>query len=84
MSEDVLLTPKEVAARVHRSDRALQRWRQTRQGPPFIKLGSRILYPEDAFLEWLSKKQRFRSTSDYGGGNVMAWCGLFAHMRSRS
>jgi len=33
--------------------RTLRLWRQQRRGPPYIKLGPTILYPEDGFRDWL-------------------------------
>jgi hypothetical protein len=36
-----------------KSPRTLQRWRALRSGPPFIKLGNRILYPKGDLLRWV-------------------------------
>lgn len=30
----------------------LANWRSQRRGPPFIKLGSKVLYPVDKLEEW--------------------------------
>ncbi len=40
-------------------ERTLAKWREQRVGPPWIKFGKTILYPEDDFEEWLrSQVQR--------------------------
>ena len=72
MSE-ILLTPAHVAKRVHRSERTLERWRKEGRGPRFLKFGNRILYSEADVDEWLSKKPHYRSTSEFSGGNPIAW-----------
>jgi hypothetical protein len=83
MGAPKLLTAKQVAPRVNRSDRTLQCWRNEGKGPRFIKYGNRIAYPEDLLEEWLAKKPRYRSTSEYSGGNPIAWCGLLSQMRTK-
>jgi aromatic ring-cleaving dioxygenase len=39
------------------SKRMLQRWRERRIGPPWVKMGKTILYPDDGFRAWLKKLQ---------------------------
>jgi len=39
------LTSKEVAGRWRLSDQTLANWRSAGKGPPFIRVGSRVLYP---------------------------------------
>jgi len=39
-----LLRERELATRWGASPRTLQRWRAERYGPPFLRLGGRILY----------------------------------------
>lgn len=34
------------------SPRTLERWRITNQGPSFLKLGKRVLYPEQLLEHW--------------------------------
>lgn len=41
------------AKKLGRSVRTLRQWRQRRCGPPFVKAGSLILYPEAGFPIWL-------------------------------
>lgn len=45
MSERAYLTSKEVADRWRLSDQTLANWRHAGKGPPFIRVGSRVLYP---------------------------------------
>lgn len=62
------LTPPEVSERYggHLSVNTLTKWRNDgqRQGPPFLKLGSKIVYPLDALVEW-EKSRLFRAVQDY-------------------
>ena len=44
-SERPYLTSKEVADRWRLSDQTLANWRSAGKGPPFIRVGSRVLYP---------------------------------------
>ncbi len=39
-----LITPRTLAARWGLSEKTLERWRMTGNGPTFLKLGSRVLY----------------------------------------
>jgi hypothetical protein len=45
MGERAYLTSKEVADRWRLSDQMLANWRYAGKGPPFIRVGSRVLYP---------------------------------------
>ena len=47
------------------SPRTLQRWRQTGDGPPFVKIGGRVFYEESA-LEAFIQSRTFRSTAEAG------------------
>jgi predicted DNA-binding transcriptional regulator AlpA len=45
MAQEIYLTEAEFAGRYHLGRRTVQRWRQTGDGPPWIRLGSRrVLY----------------------------------------
>ena len=55
------LTSKEVADRWRLSDQTLANWRSAGKGPPFIRVGTRVLYPlegihafEKLSQQWLS------------------------------
>ena len=45
MDERLYLTSKELAQRWRLNDQTLANWRHARKGPPFIRVGSRVLYP---------------------------------------
>lgn len=46
------LTSKEVADRWRLSDKTLANWRHAGKGPPFIRVGSRALYPIEGVNAW--------------------------------
>jgi hypothetical protein len=37
-------------------DRTTRKWRQTGEGPPFVKVGHDFYYPVDEFRKWLKKR----------------------------
>jgi hypothetical protein len=56
MSDAYYLTEAEFAERFRISRRTLQRWRETGQGPVFIRLGARRLaYPLADALRWAAE-----------------------------
>jgi hypothetical protein len=59
MSERLYLTSKELAHRWRLSEQTLANWRHARKGPPFMRIGGRILYPmsttTDYEIKWLSQ-----------------------------
>lgn len=48
------LTTQAAADHLGLARRTLERWRLVRQGPPYRKLGRRVVYPRDALEEWAS------------------------------
>lgn len=50
--ERAYLTSKEVADRWRLSDKTLANWRHAGKGPPFIRVGSRVLYPIEGINAW--------------------------------
>jgi predicted site-specific integrase-resolvase len=48
MSERAYLTSKELADRWRLSDQTLANWRHAGKGPPYIRVGARVLYPSEA------------------------------------
>ena len=56
--DQVLLTPEKVSEKLTWSVMALATRRARRQGPPWIKIGSRVRYPENALNEWLEQGQQ--------------------------
>lgn len=58
---DAFLTPKELAQRWRLNHQTLANWRHARKGPPFIRVGTRVLYPFEGITaferldtQWLS------------------------------
>lgn len=37
-------------------ERTLRKWREQRIGPPWLKFGKAILYPDDGFEAWLKSR----------------------------
>lgn len=60
------LTPDQVSERYEGriSVRTLANWRSAGQGPPFSRLGGRVLYPEEQLVSW-ETKNTVNSTSEY-------------------
>jgi hypothetical protein len=46
----------ELCRQLHIIDRTSRKWRQTGEGPPFVKIGHGIYYPIDEFQKWLKKR----------------------------
>ena len=46
------LTTEELAARWHMAKGTLSNWRNAGDGPAYIKLGKRILYPMSAVIDF--------------------------------
>jgi len=51
-----LHTQREAAAVLRLSDRTLERWRVSGDGPPFVKAGRRVLYPSTSLDEWIASR----------------------------
>lgn len=56
-----LLTPRDVSERLGVRSTTLKRWRIAGGGPPYVKFGRIVRYPEDRFEAWLAVHLR-RST----------------------
>jgi DNA-binding transcriptional MerR regulator len=52
MSLPGYISEQEQAERLNLTIRTLRKYRQTRVGPPWVKIGKRVLYPDS--LEWLA------------------------------
>lgn len=50
---DKLLTQSETAELLRRSPRQLEQWRWLGEGPPYLRVGRRILYRESDLEAWL-------------------------------
>lgn len=64
MTEDAYLTPKKLAHRWRLNHQTLANWRMAKEGPPYIKIGARVLYPREGVQayeklsqQWLGDKQ---------------------------
>ena len=64
MSERAYLTSKEVADRWRLSDQTLANWRHAGKGPPFIRVGSRVLYPIEGITAFEKLSQQWLSAED--------------------
>ena len=64
MGERAYLTSKKLADRWRLSDQTLANWRYAGKGPPFIRVGARVLYPAEGIhaferlsQQWLSNEE---------------------------
>ena len=53
------------AERIGMKPKTLDNWRSTGDGPPYYKVGGKIIYDDDEVDVWLAKRRR-TSTSDPG------------------
>ena len=53
----IFLTQREVADLLRLPERTLEDWRQTRQGPPYEKLGCHIRYEQAELLTWVRERR---------------------------
>lgn len=52
-----LLTPDDVSKELGVTVETLRNWRHQKQGPPHIKIGSRLIrYRTSDFQDWISKR----------------------------
>lgn len=58
-----LLTVATVSERVGLAPATLAKRRLSGGGPPFVKLGARVLYPEAELNDWLTAQPRFENTA---------------------
>lgn len=65
------LTTEAAATYVGLSSASLEKYRVTGNGPPFLKLGRRVVYDRRDLDDWLENHRR-RSTSDPGTATVDA------------
>jgi hypothetical protein len=49
-----LLNQREAAAALRLSERTLERYRTTGEGPPFVRTGKRIMYRPEDLSTWVS------------------------------
>ena len=53
-----LLSEEAIAAQLEVTVRTLQRWRQLREGPPWISIGRSVFYRAIATREWILQQER--------------------------
>ena len=47
------LACSETSKLIAKTERTLEWWRETKQGPPYVRLGKTILYRKSELLRWL-------------------------------
>ena len=69
-SDDAFLSSAQLAQRWHLRPQTLANWRHAGKGPPYIRIGARVLYPaegiqafEKLLPQWLTS-DRSQATSD--------------------
>ena len=68
--DDAVFTQRTIAPTIAYSEAWCERQRWAGSGPPFIKIGRRVLYRKRDVLEWLAAHQTYRSTSEYSEAHV--------------
>lgn len=58
------LTERDVADLTGAARSTLSKMRLRGDGPPFVRVGASVRYPEDALKEWQASLPRRRSTSE--------------------
>jgi hypothetical protein len=71
MPSSQFLTAQDVSTRYGGkiSVRTLNNWRNIGNGPPFTKVGGKVLYSLEKLIEW-EKRNTVQSTSEYSRGNA--------------
>jgi len=65
MTNKVMLSEREAAQRYPYSVHWFRRARWMGNGPSFIKVGRRIMYPLSELDQWFNQFKRCKSTSEY-------------------
>jgi excisionase family DNA binding protein len=60
------MTREALAAQIGVSATTLQRWANRRHGPPYVRIGRKVLYRTAAVQEWLVSRERVGRR--HGGG----------------
>jgi hypothetical protein len=63
MNVPVYLNETEVSALIRVAIMSLRRWRREGKGPPFRKLGSRVVYSRDEVIGWAEAQARTSTTT---------------------
>jgi predicted DNA-binding transcriptional regulator AlpA len=62
--QDEFLNEKALAQRLSISISLLRKWRRTRQGPPWVKLGRAVRYSAAELVIWLSMRANHPDAAD--------------------
>lgn len=57
MKKTKYLTPEEAAKKLGITERTLSNWRTVKQGPKWIKIGSKTVYDSEVVSAYVSKQQ---------------------------
>src|SRR4051794_34596812 len=63
-NQQLLLTIQNVSTLLNVSRSTLERKRIDGTGPPYIRIGQRVLYPEKQFMDWV-ESNLVRSTAEW-------------------
>jgi hypothetical protein len=58
-----LLKPSDIATKIDTKPSTLAKWRLDGVGPPYIKVGGRVMYDEDTVEHWM-RSRMVKSTSE--------------------
>ena len=64
MGEEVFLLPAEAGSLLKMKKTTLSNWRISGRGPPFIRVGVKILYERSVLLAWARERTRTSTTDD--------------------
>lgn len=65
IQQPAILSPRHTATRLCVSPHTLAKWRVTGDGPPFIKIGSRVFYDESDVALWVATRRRTSTSSTH-------------------
>ncbi len=65
------------------SPATLETWRCRGGGPPFVKVGSRVLYEPEALASYIARNRRFSTAQRSGDGASSSWRDLAGRKRWR-
>lgn len=71
-NEHALLSDVQVAKMLGIAVSVVRKWRvpYTAGGPPFIKVGRRVLYPRKAVIKWIEREQQTPTIPDHWYGEI--------------
>ena len=64
MSNSLLISPEQAAAMLGIARQTLAKWRWAGFGPPFVKVGRKIAYPQRELDKWVAERT-YHSTTEY-------------------